>query len=94
MSDPSTTDPPTSGPLVTDPGTPDAVARVAELEELISRLRHDIRGALSATRLVTDRMHGEADQRMQRFATTIDRATQRVLDHLDSTRDIVPPRKM
>ena len=82
-----------TSPASDDPTTDPAV-RVAELEELISRLRHDIRGALSATRLVTDRMLGEPDQRMQRFATTIDRATQRILDHLDTTREIVPPRAM
>jgi hypothetical protein len=70
----------------------DPSSRVEELEELISRLRHDIRGALSSTRLVTDRMRADADPRMQKFGATIDRATQRVLDRLDETREVVPPK--
>jgi signal transduction histidine kinase len=70
----------------------EAEARVAELEQLISSLRHDIRGALSATRLVTDRMREDSDQRMQRFAATIDRSTERILNFLDETRKVVPPR--
>jgi signal transduction histidine kinase len=71
----------------------DSSTRIAELEELISRLRHDIRNALSSTRLVTDRMNADPDQRMQRFAATIDRATQRILDQLEATRSVVPSRK-
>jgi signal transduction histidine kinase len=70
----------------------DTRARIAQLEELVSELRHDLRGALASTRLVTDRMRGDADPRMQKFGTTIDRATQRILDRLDDTKTLVPPR--
>lgn len=70
----------------------DMQARITELESLVSELRHDVRGALSSTRLVTDRMRSDPDERMQRFATTIDRATQRILDRLDATVAIVPSR--
>ncbi len=71
----------------------DAQARIAELEQLISSIRHDVRGALSSTRLVTDRMRSDPDERMQKFGATIDRATQRILDRLDDTRQLVPPRQ-
>lgn len=71
----------------------EAQSRIAELEHLISTLRHDVRGALSSTRLVTDRMRGDPDERMQKFGATIDRATQRILDRLDETRHVVPPRQ-
>ncbi|MBN8871780.1 MAG: hypothetical protein J0H67_02990 [Rhodospirillales bacterium] len=71
----------------------DPAARVAELEQLVSDLRHDIRGALASTRLTTDRMRADADPRMQKFAATIDRATERILNRLEETRSIVPPRR-
>ncbi len=68
-------------------------ARLAQLEELISSMRHDIRGALSSTRLVTDRMLADPDARMQKFGATIDRATQRILDCLDHSRTVVPSKQ-
>ncbi|MBN8924995.1 MAG: HAMP domain-containing histidine kinase [Rhodospirillales bacterium] len=68
-------------------------ARVEELEKLVSDLRHDIRGALASTRLTTDRMRTDPDPRMQKFAATIDRATDRILERLDATRTVVPPRR-
>ncbi len=71
----------------------DAQERVEELEQLISGIRHDVRGALASTRLVTDRMRIDPDPRMQKFAATIDRATQRILDRLDDTRRVVPSRR-
>lgn len=67
--------------------------RVAQLEQLVSDLRHDIRGALASTRLTTDRMRADPDPRMQKFAATIDRATDRILERLDATRSVVPPRR-
>jgi signal transduction histidine kinase len=70
----------------------DAQTRIAQLEELISELRHDLRGALASTRLVTDRMRSDADPRVQKFAATIDRATQRILDRLEDTKELVPPK--
>jgi signal transduction histidine kinase len=69
----------------------DLQMRIAELEQLISSIRHDIRGALASTRLVTDRMLADPDPRLQKYATTIDRATQRILDRLEQSRDVVPP---
>ncbi len=68
----------------------DTTDRVEQLEQLISTIRHDVRGALASTRLVTDRMRADSDPRLQRFAATIDRATQRILDRLDDTQRVVP----
>jgi signal transduction histidine kinase len=69
----------------------DLQTRIAKLEQLISSIRHDIRGALASTRLVTDRMLADPDPRLQKYAMTIDRATQRILDRLEQSREVVPP---
>jgi signal transduction histidine kinase len=67
-------------------------ARVAELEALISAIRHDVRGALATTRLITDRMRSDPEPRVQKYAARIDGTTQRILDRLEATRTVVPPR--
>ena len=68
-------------------------ARIAELENLVSSIRHDVRGALASTRMITDRMKTDPDVRNQKFAATIDRATQRILDRLEDSKKTVPPRQ-
>jgi signal transduction histidine kinase len=70
----------------------DLQMRIAELEQLISSIRHDVRNALASTRLITDRMRTDHDPRLQKYATTIDRASQRILDRLEESREVVPPR--
>jgi signal transduction histidine kinase len=66
-------------------------ARIKALERLVSVLRHDIRGALSSARLVTDRLHQHPDPAVQRSAGVIERAIQRVLDVLAESQKSVPP---
>ena len=63
----------------------DMQTRVTELEELVSAIRHDVRGALVPIRLMIDRMHANPDPQLQEFAATIDRAMQRILDRLGET---------
>jgi signal transduction histidine kinase len=67
-------------------------ARIEALERLVSVLRHDIRGALSPARLVTDRLRHNPDPGVQRSADVIERAIQRVLDALVESQRAVPPR--
>lgn len=66
-------------------------ARIRALERLVSVLRHDIRGALSSARLVTDRLRQNPDPGVQRSADVIERAIQRVLDLLTESQKSVPP---
>lgn len=66
--------------------------RIDALERLVSALRHDIRGALSSARLVTDRLRHNPDPGVQRSADVIERAIQRVLDTLVESQKSVPPR--
>lgn len=68
-------------------------ARITELENLISRLRHDIRGAVSPAMLVADRLRGSPDPGVQRAGERIIRTVERVLELLDATREAVPPRQ-
>lgn len=72
---------------------PDLPARVSNLETLLSRTRHDVRSALAPAMLSADMLHANPDPRVQRSAATVLRAIERVLEILDSTREIVPPRK-
>ena len=66
--------------------------RTAELEALISRLRHDLRGAISPAALVADRLQQNADPAIQRAGARIAGSVQRVLQALDETYQLVPAR--
>ena len=70
----------------------DPHARIAELETLISRIRHDVRSALAPAMLAADMMQASTDPRVQRSGATVVRAIERVLVMLDSTRETVPGR--
>jgi transcription elongation GreA/GreB family factor len=71
----------------------EAQERIEELERLISKTRHDIRGALSPARLWADRLSADPDPKAQRAGQFIDRAIQRVIDLLIATGDVVPSRQ-
>lgn len=69
-----------------------AEARIAELEKAVSRLRHDLRGALSPALLMADRLIGNTDPGVKRAGEVIVRAIERVSDLLDATKEYAPPR--
>ena len=66
-------------------------ARIEQLEALVSRLRHDLRSAISPAALVADRLRQNADPAIQRAAATITGSFQRVLKELEATYELVPP---
>lgn len=68
-----------------------AQARVAELERLVSELRHDLRGAVSPAALIADRLRQSGDPTIQRSGNTISVVVERVLAILDATCEVVPP---
>ena len=68
------------------------LSRIAELETLLSRTRHDIRSALAAALLAADMLRESADPKTQRSGATVVRAVERVMALLDATRDLVPSR--
>ena len=67
-------------------------ARIEQLETLVSRLRHDLRGAITPAALVGDQLRNHSDPSMQRAGTRIDEMVRRVLEKLDATYEHVPPR--
>lgn len=69
-----------------------ADARVEELEQLVSELRHDLRGAMSPAALIADRLRQNNDPAVQRSGKTIGIVVERVLAILDKTCQVVPPR--
>lgn len=69
---------------------PDLPSRITSLETLLSRTRHDVRSALAPAMLAADMLHENPDPRVQRSAGTVLRAIDRVLQLLDSTREVVP----
>ena len=68
-------------------------ARVEQLEALVSRLRHDLRGVITPAALVGDQLRGHSDPAMQRAGTRITEMVRRVLEKLDETYCHVPPRE-
>jgi hypothetical protein len=70
------------------------MTRTEVLENLISTLRHEIRGAIASTSLIADAMLANSDPAVrrsgQRIATTIFRIT----TTLNATLEIVPPRSL
>ncbi len=68
----------------------DPHSRIAELETLMSRTRHDVRSALAPAMLAADMLQANTDPRVQRCGATVVRAIERVMMMLDSTREAVP----
>lgn len=71
----------------------DLQSRVDTLETLLARTRHDVRSALAPAMLAADMLRANPDPRAQRSAATVLRAIERVLEMLDATREVVPPRQ-
>lgn len=69
---------------------PDLQFRIATLEALLSRTRHDVRSALAPAMLAADMLQANPDPRVQRSSATVVRAIERVLNMLDSTRAEAP----
>jgi hypothetical protein len=66
--------------------------RIAQLEGLVSSLRHDLRGIITSGALIADYMQGHSDPGVQRCAKRIAGMIARILARLDQTYDLVPPR--
>jgi len=67
-------------------------SRVAELEALVSRLRHDLRGVITPAALVGDQLRKHSDPAVQRAGGRIGEPVRRVLEKLDATYRQVPAR--
>ena len=67
-------------------------ARIEQLEALVSRLRHDLRGVITPAALVGDQLRNHNDPTMQRAGMRITEMVRRVLEKLDETYCHVPPR--
>ena len=75
-----------------DSSPADLQSRIAALETLLRRARHDVRSALAPALLAADMMRTHADPKVQGSGATVARSIARVLDTLDSTCALVPPR--
>jgi signal transduction histidine kinase len=76
-------------------GADDAAAlRIAELEQLVRGLRHDINGALTPALMSADMLRSQQDQRIQRAGDRIEASIGRITRLLKSTRDVVAPSSM
>ena len=67
-------------------------SRVVELEALVSRLRHDLRGVITPAALVGDQLRKHSDPAVQRAGSRIGDTVRRVLEKLDATYRQVPAR--
>ena len=70
-----------------------AADRIERLEELVSHLRHDIRGAISSTSLIADALAAHGDPSVQRAGKRIATTVERVTALLNATLELVPPRQ-
>jgi hypothetical protein len=66
--------------------------RIDELERLVSRLRHDIRGSLATVALLADRLSLNGDPAIQRSAARLTGVVDRTLAMLNATYELVPQR--
>jgi hypothetical protein len=69
-----------------------AAARIERLEQLVSHLRHDIRGAISSTSLIADALLGNSVPAVRRSGERIATTVERITTILNATLEIVPPR--
>ncbi|MGC1410237.1 MAG: hypothetical protein WA864_15015 [Acetobacteraceae bacterium] len=65
--------------------------RIAQLERLVSNLRHDIRGIITPAALVAEGLRGNADPAIQRLASRIADMVERIVSRLNATHELVPP---
>ena len=68
-----------------------AAERMAELEKLISSVRHDVCGALTPALMVADSLQSHADPAVQRAGAKIAQSIMRATTMLKATREAVPP---
>ncbi|KAA5610201.1 hypothetical protein [Rhodovastum atsumiense] len=73
-----------------DQSTEELQARIAQLEKLMSTIRHDVRSALAPAMLAADVLRTNAEPRVKRSGDVVVRAIERVMDMLAETRDVVP----
>jgi hypothetical protein len=65
--------------------------RIAQLERLVSSLRHDLRGIVTPAALVAEGLRTNADPAVQRLALRIADMIERVVARLNATHELVPP---
>ncbi len=70
----------------------DLQCRIVALETLMQRTRHDVRSALAPALLAADMLCAHADRKVQGSGAAVARSIERVLETLDSTCELVPPR--
>lgn len=68
----------------------EASQRIAELEHLVSRTRHDVNGALTPALMVADRLRSSADPAVSAAAEKIAASILRATAILKATRGVVP----
>ena len=73
-------------------GTSEAEQRIAELEQLVSRARHDVNGALTPALMVADRLRSSADPAVSAAGEKIAASILRATSILKATRGLVPSR--
>lgn len=83
----------TEGDELNEEQTTSERMRIEQLEGLVSRLRHDLRGAITPAALVGDQLRNHSDPSMQRAGVRINEMVQRVLEKLEETYQHVPPRE-
>ncbi len=64
----------------------DSASRAVALEQLFARTRHDVRSALAPALLAAELLAAQPDARVQRHATTVVRAIEKVLQTLEASR--------
>jgi hypothetical protein len=64
--------------------------RIAQLERLVSSLRHDLRGIITPAALVAEGLRTNSDPRVQRLALRIVDMVERVVARLNATQQLVP----
>ena len=65
--------------------------RIAELEKLISSVRHDVSGALTPALMVADSLQSNPDPKVARAGVKIAESILRAIKVLKATREMVPP---
>ncbi len=72
---------------------PQALARIKELEEGFSLLRHDLRGMLSTGMLMADTLANHPEPKVARVSVTVNSMIDRITKRLNESRDLVTSKK-
>jgi hypothetical protein len=67
-------------------------ARIERLEELVSHLRHDIRGAISSTSLIAEALLTNGDPVIRRSGQRVATTVERITAILNARLEAVPPK--